>query len=175
MTATIIIIIKAYMVLLAGLLDWFRGSNNRWCPTALRSALYGFCLAAILGSEHLWTWFAFTALWMLGEAPGWGEPVGAIYDLRDMRPDKLEWWQFGALKRNARFAVVVRGLMWGFPPALLGVIDPVYCAALGMTFAFPAAILIDVRYNLITWNWQEGEIFRGLFMGVMAFIWQFFT
>lgn len=163
-----ILTIKLYLLLLSGPLDWLRGSDIRWCPTLVRSLAYGFGLAILLGSSHLWTWPVFAVLWAVGEAPGWGEPVGAILDRRPMRPGHLERWQVGPLKTNSWLAVTARGAIWAAPPALLALVDPVYLASLGLLLIFPATLMLDRRKTLLTWNWQEWELLRGWSMGVVA-------
>jgi len=105
------------------------------------------------------------AAYVLGEAPGWGEPLGAyLYD-RKMLKNHLEWWQFGPFKKNSLAALTLRGMIWGLPVA----------SAVGYLFGFDYALLVFVSFTLSMTlsadfargfvkgavKWERGENIRG--------------
>lgn len=106
------------------------------------------------------------AAYVLGEAPGWGEPLGAFLSGRPMRPEDLEWWQFGPFKRNAIAALALRGMMWGLPVA--GVVGYLFGFgyALVVFWSFTAAMtwaadLARAIYKDDPISWERGETIRG--------------
>jgi len=115
------------------------------------------------------------AAYVLGEAPGWGCPLGAYLEDKPMHGWDLEWWQFGPLKRTPGPALVFRGLMWGAPIA--GVIWYLF------DWHYAVVVLLAYAWSMITGpmlasgNWERMESIRGalvivlICVGVLAVEW----
>ena len=153
------------LILLSAGLDRLRGMGL-WAGTTPWAILNGWVIAALLGHPwDLWT-PAIAALFALGSAPGWGNPMGRILapDHRDF--GDYEWWQVGPLRKDATLALAFRGAMWGLP----------LLALYGIPNGTPALWVVPVAYAVAfpvsTWlatlipasgfrKWQWAEAIRG--------------
>lgn len=170
------LLVGALLILISTVADRLRGTGGyllgrRWV------IVQGLALAYLLGARSWESLAIVTALWWLGSAPGWGEPVGAVLDDRPQNPKKKEWWQVLGLQNpgGAKASLFVRGLLWGvclipaaFHPHLgMGILAMV----LVMTLSFPAATYISREPGLFgSWEpWAVMEVTRGLLAGTGAF------
>ena len=136
------------------------------------TAVYGLLIAAIFGHLTDWLGGAIILAFALGESSGWGTPMGSALFGTAMRQDKLEWWQFGPLKRDPFAALMFRGAMWGAPVAALATFDIRLLAVLPIfAVSMPVAVLIARRFDAepgLKWSYQErirGAIVGALCMG----------
>lgn len=166
-------------------LDRLRGSSRpRWMPGlmwALRTALYGYAVAAVFGYWADWSTLAIVIGFVLGERPGWGYPMGQYrmgeFLFRERYPSaEPEWWQLGRLKNNAELSLWVRGAMWGLPVSVFGFVVSgdwqLFWFAVAMTYAFYMAELThslfgDAHIWPKSWSGAWNEIYRGVYLGLM--------
>ena len=172
--------IEPLLIALAGYLDRMRGSDYDVLPEIVWKGkeignsewkiLYGWVVAALFGHAFSWLTIPIIILFAIGEAWGWGEPIGAALTGKPMNPDKLEWWQKGALKSDPWAALGVRGLMWGAPVALLSFWEPLL---MSLPFIFmitmPLGVLAakHIPKSTISEKWTYQEIIRGLLTGLL--------
>ena len=161
-------------IVLMSYLDRLRGTGTRLFKGDAR-LLMGWCLAALMGHGFDMLTLPIIALFAIGEAPGWGTPMAALYGDKMSQTDQ-EWWQVGLLKTNAWLALTVRGLMWGAPIALLGYWDPsLYWMPLVFGIAMPLSVFITKHLDRFQSEYVEGEAWarmeylRGLLMGSISF------
>ena len=175
------ILLLLVAALLLGYLDRLRGSDDydlvrgvNGVDTLLQGLLVGF-LAGVGG----WWLLAFAVLWLIGERPGWGEPLGAHLHQKPMRADHLEWWQLGPLKKSPAMACLFRGILWGLPCLLLLPWQPqvaVVPVASGVAFAL-APVVARQFHETEQWHWplpptekgrwDKGEALRGWVLGLL--------
>lgn len=129
--------------------------------------MYGWMCAAVVGHPFdIFTLASGLAI-ALGRAPGWGEPIGAALERRQMVEERLEWWQIGPAARHTWVALWARGAMWGMCFLPLAWFDHKFLAATAaFTIALPAAILIERLRGTNNWEWQER--FRGWIAGILC-------
>lgn len=159
------------LAILLGPLDAARGGQWRNLDAQLMTAVYGLAVALMLTRDPLGI-AILTLAFVLGEATGWGCPLGWALSGRDDGCMK-EWWQFGALRRRPWLSLAVRGVLWGAPVALAGWLLDVD-AALWMPIIMPAAMVAApalVRAS-IGWRpakhlWGMQEWVRGWLVGAM--------
>lgn len=131
--------------------------------------MYGWMCAAIIGHPYDAFTLAAGLAVALGRAPGFGEPIGALLERRDMVEERLEWWQVGLAARNAWAALCMRGAMWGACFLPLAWFDYHFLAAsAAFTVAMPAAILVERLRGTNNWEWQER--FRGWIAGAISML-----
>ena len=175
----------ALAVLLLGYLDRLRGSGGYGLvrgTNAPDTLLQGLLVAWLAGVDEPVPALACALLWLVGERPGWGEPLGAHLHRRAMRPEQLEWWQLGALKRSAALACLFRGMLWGLPClALLPWAPQVALVPLASGLAFALAPLLARRLHATDqWRWplpptekgrwDKAEALRGWLLGALLFV-----
>lgn len=145
----------------AAVLDRLRG-DAKGPPKFLESIVYGLVIGFALGLPYDdWQLYAFGVLFAAGAAPGWGEPLGAVFDKRGMFPERLERWQVGPLAKNVPLALIARGIIWGLPVLILipwhldVIVVPVVYA-----FVFPIAAYVAyaIKKNK---GWELMEYLRG--------------
>ena len=166
------------LIIGAALADRLRGMGA--IPGLVANTMYALLPAYALGFWSLGVapTLLFIGCFVLGEAPGWGEPLGAALDDKLMAQHRLEWWQFGPLTYDEWWALVFRGAMWGVPFLVLG---HWYHSAIWMLPAFtivmPLAVWLvnffpqmalekDGKYKSRKWEWQE-YIRGGLMMALV--------
>ena len=159
---------------LCGPLDRVRGHHKHILNhRALDKLAYGAALTLALGFHRDPLLFVIcAALLALGMAPGWGEPMGAILDKRQMRPDFLEWWQIGPARRSPWVAVALRGLLWGAPLIPLALYSrdwSLLAVSPVMAVAFVTGMHIGPRLPYIEPDdaWGRCEWARGWVAGAM--------
>jgi hypothetical protein len=137
--------LEVALIVFCGLKDRLRG--NSWGMALPFAALNGFGLAALMGLFFTPWALLVAALFTLGSSLGWGNPLGAALQGRDMDPHSLEWWQKGPLAKNKWLALAARGLMW-FPT---------------MAIAFPLSAWLASRHKFknTTQQWEASEFIRG--------------
>ncbi len=145
----------------AAVLDRLRG-DAKGAPKFLESIVYGLVIGFALGLPYDgWQMYAFGVLFAVGAAPGWGEPLGALFDERGMFPERLEWWQVGPLKKHILPALIARGALWGIPVLALYYWHPEVVAVLATyVVAFPAAAYIGRKIKG-SMGWELMEYIRG--------------
>ena len=154
-------------LILGSIIDRVRGG---WLPFPWfrkpLTLLYGMLIAISLGILD-WTTIAAGVLFWIGEKPGWGEPFGAIIHDREMRSDKIEWWQVGVLRKSPYLASLARGLLWSVPllPLAYFHIEFAYVIPLiglsTMVAAQAAHIWYDEEVKIID-AWEFMELLRGV-------------
>lgn len=148
-----------------GFLDRIRGDKFLGNKT-LKTLLYAWTVTALLGISFTYMTIPFILAFWLGASIGWGEPYGATIDGRKMRHDRYEWWQVGPIKRSVRLAIIVRGLLWGLPISVLGVLaaNPmIILAGVAYILAFPIALFT-------TRDWEKSEWVRGWIAGAFLLV-----
>lgn len=110
------LVLQIAAALACGPLDRLRGHHAHLFGLRIADKIvYGLALAAVAAPTDPIA-FALVALAMIaGMSPGWGEPMGAILEGRDMRPGHLEWWQKGRAEKDPYVALALRGVIWGAP------------------------------------------------------------
>lgn len=71
---------------------------------------------------ELWEQVAVFAVIFGGMSIGWGNPMGAYLYNTPIQQDKLHSWQVGIFKKNAFYALIFRGTLWGILLVPLGYI-----------------------------------------------------
>lgn len=163
--------------LICGLFDRLRGSSQVGVSKTIELFLWGLVLASFFTDSYLQI-SVFAALFTLGGAPGWGQPVASYLMSRPQNQNDLEWWQFSKLKENPLLALFFRGLMWGIPLLITIKWMPFSVIVLiAMGIAMPAAAWLS-KSKLFdkgpdTWGWME--LLRGVIFGTLvASLSQFF-
>lgn len=135
-------------ILAFGLADRLRGSGWFRYGHGVGLVAMGMVAAFIL---HVTGWVALYVIIVvaLGGSPGWGSPLGAAYDGRQMERNNYEWWQVGILRKSTVAALAARGFMWG---ALLLPVSTL--ATVAFTVAFVVAPYI-ARWMKLSWAWME--------------------
>lgn len=154
---------------LVAALDRLRGSGL--VPKSLAQIVYGLVVGLFLSFDYKF-FLPFTALFVAGVSPGWGQPLGAYLGSRPPEPEKKEKWQFGSLPTKPFLSVVVRGLIWALPPMLLVFwFSFVWIFSLSILIAFvlAAAVTRDLIKSSNKW-WDRHEIIRGALLGVFCVI-----
>ena len=168
------------LIILCGYLDRMRGSDYtvlpslKWDGEEIGNSewkiLYGWVVAALFGHAFSWLTIPIIILFAIGEAWGWGEPLGSALQGRKMNQDNLEKWQFGPLKKDPWLALAFRGLMWGAPVALLlSWFDPILMSLpFLLMLSMPVACLIAKQLSGTTSEkWAYQELIRGLLLGLL--------
>lgn len=152
-----------FAILAMGVADRVRGGG--WFAGGHLSGMLamGLITAGLVGAHGLVAAYVVAAV-MLGAAPGWGEPLGALFDRRPMGPN-YEWWQRGFLRESAHAAAAARGVMWGLP---LLPVSPT--AALAYVAAFTASPYLVRNYQSSRVDmWGVMEVTRGILIaGIIA-------
>lgn len=165
------LLMKVLLAYSCGLIDRFRGDKvDVLYSKSVEATVYGLMVAAIMGFNLLEATL-FAGLWLVGAAFGWGCPLGAYLADKPMKPEDLEWWQVGPLKKSVMFALIVRGVMWGLPVAAVGYLNPLaYAWPVAMGIIFPLALIITRYYNNIVNvpGWETQEFVRGWLVGIVA-------
>ena len=157
--------------LACGPVDRLRGSARGLPSKTLELALYGLLIGIAMGLLPSPWLYAVAALFALGGAPGWGEPLGAALEKRPMLGQRLEWWQVGPLQTDVRLAIVARGALWGVPCLLVAPWAPHAVLLVPiMAFAMLAAVYIGLAFEeFLEWNaWHVMEVSRGLIAGILV-------
>lgn len=178
-------------VLLSTSFDRARGSQS------YLTILPAFLLAGYIGLNvpdlPWWGVLAIAMGYILGESTGWRHPIGSFLKKTPMPKTDLHWWQQGKLfKTNILAALILRGCLWGLPPAIVCIvfgISPIpfllfpisFVGSLYITRAFfekdrPEKSLFTIaEYKIRNKDfadllWSRMEYVRGL-MITPAFIW----
>ena len=160
-------------VLLCGFFDRMRGDPRDVISRTFEKVAYGLCVGwLLLGHDNPYALAAFAAFFAIGVSPAWGAVIGAVLYKQKMQGEA--WWQAGKLKYSIFPALVVRGLIWAAPCALVGFYDlDALWSIPAITIAFTASpyitIVIDDKYDLKD-IWATNEIVRGLMLGVFCAI-----
>jgi len=162
-----------------GPLDRLRGGLFPEVKSQIGGLLYGLALASLLTQEP-WQIAILMAAFMLGEASGWGCPLGeALSGKYD--GCKYEWYQVGPLKQSPWMSLFVRGYIWGLPMALAGIFIGVPMAlAIPFIFALatplaPAICRLSTGWQNAKYMWPTQEWVRGWLVGFMTLgvVWNF--
>lgn len=160
-------------VVLSGFLDRVRG--DAWHLLGYRTVdklALGYCMSVVAGFPFdLLVTPLIVAAMMVGMSWGWGEPMGAAIVGRDMKPEKLEWWQVSVLKTNVWAALAARGALWGLPVGMVGAFVapslmwfvPIY------TLAFPLSVVIGKKFG-VDKAWEYSEYTRGWVAASLVFL-----
>lgn len=156
-----------FYILANGCGDRVRGSYSALIGAFIfAAALILNGLGEIIGMNLYLYLVLLISAYMLGEAPGWGEPLGAYLGKKPMRADRLEGWQIGILKHNAALALLARGFIWGLPIGLvIGYADPALgiASCMAFTFSMLAAARLALLFDESPWErWKRGELIRGI-------------
>lgn len=167
-------------VFLCAVLDRLRGSEVG-PGKGVEQTLYGFAVAySLLGLDATWWhYIAVAGAFIIGAAPGWGQPIGAF--IGGIRTGEPEWWQFGKLKDKPALSLVVRGLIWGAPVALL---TPFIPQAIGMLPVMAVAMIGGAWLGKLSGpdkvlftagsanvnGWLLHEIYRGALVGAGTWV-----
>lgn len=118
-------------------------------PEKLRSLYVGHIAAAIIlaycaGYAETWILFAMIFAYIIGEAPGYGHPLGRLIygDFHKMKfptsqPERFQ--ELFKIENNDWISIVVRGIIWGIPFVPLGIVDWRFFV---MPFVFMLAFLV---------------------------------
>lgn len=163
------IAVQILAALACGPLDRLRGHATHLFGLRLADKVaYGLALSLIMSQDPVVV--VFTTLAMIaGMSPGWGEPMGAILDKREMKD--FEWWQFGPLKQNPWLALMFRGFLWGLPVVPVAVYFQdisLLAYILAFTVAMPLAMLA-ARLPFGRDKWGSVEFARGWVAGAILF------
>lgn len=156
-----------------GIFDRVRGSefnlfgnlrNNR----TYEKAVLGYITAASLGH-----WFDYLTLPLLilvgiGMSLGWGEPLGAALNRRQMNIYNLEDWQIGITRSNVWAALTLRGIIWGSFSLPLAYFDPmvaILVLAYAIGFPLSAYVARDASRYVGYEAWGLSEFLRSFFAG----------
>lgn len=142
----------------------------------LRKLAYGLAVAGFIAwqSDLCWSFvLAYSCLFALGSAPGWGRPMGEA--LGGVPNRQYEWWQGTKALTQTKYALLFRGCMWtGFavPALLFGCSPLVLLAVPAMTVAFWAAPYITVALAYQTgfrfeYRWKVAEGLCGAIFGLL--------
>jgi hypothetical protein len=159
------------LAILLGPLDAARGGYWRNVDAQLATAIYGLAVAVMLSGDPLHI-ILLTLAFALGEATGWGCPLGWALSGKDDGCMK-EWWQFGALRRRPWLSLAVRGVLWGLPVALAGWLLGVQAslwmpAVMGAAMvAAPALVRASIGWRPAKHLWAAQEWVRGWLVGAM--------
>lgn len=170
-------VIEIILAAMLGPLDRLRGG---WFPAIdaqIGGLVYGVAIAAMLTHEP-WKIAVLMVAFMLGEAPGWGCPLGMALSGRDDGCTR-EWWQD---RRDSPWIdLSYRGFIWGLPIAIAGVFIGVP-VALAMPFIFciamplaPAMVRASIGWRDAKHLWPMQEFVRGWLVGLMTLgaVWKF--
>lgn len=147
-------------VLICAVADRVRGTIaiGIWPYAFLISTAFGNNIFVMLG-------------FVLGESISWGKPLGAYIKGNKRQGYNREWWQNKYLGERILLSLVVRGLMWGLPPALAGYYTGAETALFLLpiiTTAFVVSAIIVRRFyksNLDS-KWKAMELVRGGLIGL---------
>lgn len=149
-----------------GIMDRWRGDRDDIVSKLIEKLLYGVavCLAAT-GTLFTPLLPLFMLALLAGSSSGWGEPLGALIERREMDDARLERWQRmilpGLLRRSAISALIVRGAIWGAPFLPLALFDPALLAV-------PVAFLVAVPVAPYLFrDWEIQEFVRGTMAGAI--------
>lgn len=138
-------------------------------PSKINTALHSWTIALCLGHGFdvagLWLVVALT----LGEASGWGHPLGWALFGKDA--GKKERYEFGPLLRNPWLSLAVRGLIWALPAAVVAFFyDPlIYNLLWIMSGTMVAAPWIATKTaKRFPDLWATQEFYRGFLTGALA-------
>lgn len=148
--------IELLAIICMGSMDRWRGDADDIGSRLLEKLLYGAATCAAATGTLLTPLLPLFLFAMLaGSSSGWGEPLGALIERREMDPSKLERWQHvilpGLLRRSPIAAMIVRGAIWGAPFLPLAWFDPVLLA---VPLAFMVAVPV-APYLFRDWEIQE--------------------
>ena len=152
-------------ILAAGLFDRMRGSGWFKYSHFIGMAGMSVSLGVLLG-VHGWTFLAFVSIFMLGAAPGWGNPLGAAFDFRNMGSN-YEWWQIGVLRKSVPLALLARGIMWTLPT--LPFSSPTFVALGALAFPLSVYMVRDIPGKRAA-AWSMLEFTRGVLFGIAAYV-----
>lgn len=159
--------------LACGPLDRLRGHHVHLFNLRMADKVaYGFALALVAApADPIAVPFIMIAM-ILGMSPGWGEPIGATLENRDMRKEHLEWWQKGLAATDPMTALAIRGVIWGLPivPVALWFED---WSLLGIIPAFAIAMPLSMfaaKLEIGKDKWGNTEFARGWIAAVIIFL-----
>lgn len=193
--------VLAFLAALAmPLLDRMRGSDTGVINRTVCKYLMSFAVLLMLFGANVvnyWIYFWFIALYLVGSSIGWGAPVGA--GLQQMTEEQyrklvevdkqkglLEWYVRGKLKGSWLSGLFMRGLLWGFLPAIPLAVYGWHAQALMLLFTYTLAMpfgvvaanivegtKVDEALKAVSLSvteeadkWGNQEILRGLFVGI---------
>lgn len=158
-------------IIALGAYDRVRGAGNDLMMFGRFVGLLGMgnSVSIILGLHGLETLIVI-ALMFAGGTAGWGIPLGAAFDGREMKPSdgKYHRWQVGFLRKNVFAAMVARGIIWGSCLAVFS-----WKAGLAYGIAFAAAPYLARIIPISRGNaWQLMEFGRGILAGTLLAVLQ---
>ncbi len=156
-------------------LDRFRGRETA-VAAGVSKVAYGVFVALCLSGWDYQNWhtYAAGALFAAGSAPGWGNPIGAVLTRTEMPANTYQGWQkFKLVQTNVTAALLVRGLIWGAPVALMWFLQPGalqwFVPAVTMPLAFTAAPYLARKFvPAVTDRWAIMEHIRGGVFGALT-------
>jgi hypothetical protein len=174
MTPSVLVGSVLFAVVLGGL-DRLRGMDLP--GAAVRKLVYGLMVGGYIahtsGAMPL-TGVLYGALFALGSAPGWGNPVGRALINRDNHPHSPpERWQVGPLRDNVPLALAARGAMWTAPGLLVLPLHMdwlIVLAVPAMSVAFLAAPYMARAVLTAPLSWSLQEFLRGLLFGLLLVV-----
>jgi len=159
-------VIAFFAIVLMGILDRWRGDRDDLGSKLIEKLLYGsaVCVAAT-GTPFTPLLPLFILAMLAGSSSGWGEPLGALIERREMDDARLERWQRmilpGLLRRSAVAALIVRGAIWGAPFLPLAWFDP---ELIRVFVAFLVAVPVA---PYLFRDWEIQEFARGCIAGII--------
>ncbi len=162
----------AFLVIACAMFDRARGDKFDLIDRAAEQIMYGLAIAFCSG-QFGWQSLVVAGLWWIGCSVGWGEPLGAFLDRRDMDYSNLQSWQFGPFATSPALALLLRGWIWGLPLLAAGYfIDwRWYFVAALMPLPVIGAPWIARATNwrwLAPSTWEQQEYYRGLLSGILV-------
>lgn len=159
--------------------DRFRGSGSTTIKCDWNAAfLFALIIFMLYPNLSGWEIFLLGILYKLGESSGWGEPLGALFDNREMTEERLEWWQKGILARNIDVAVLFRGFMWSVPISLFFAyyISPILAIVTVVStvisfYVSPLIVTRLIKFDAGTDTWGKMEEVRGFLMMMPISLW----
>lgn len=160
-------IINILLIAATTVLDRLRGQGK--LPKGLMQVCYGLAIGCYLHLDVLFV-VLFTLAFVAGISPGWGNPIGSYIAGRDMEPSKNEIWQYGIFEKNVFLAVVLRGMIWAAPIAILSIKYPEAKPAIpAIIIAFPlAATIAKLLLKRTIKAWEYHELIRGFLVGLLV-------
>lgn len=156
------------LALLLGPLDAARG--GQFLPK-IGALLYGLAVSLMLTNEP-WQILILTIAFILGEASGWGCPLGMALSGKDDNCQR-EWWQ---LWREPWTSLAIRGFLWGLPVSIAGTLIGApqatalpFIMLIAMPLA-PALVRASIRWHDAKHLWPMQEWVRGWLIGGMLWM-----
>ena len=167
------------LILLMGFFDRLRGDAFHLIHRTVEKLTYGWIVAALAGYPLDFFTVGIAGLWAVGMSFGWGEPLGAFLERREMSIVRLEWWQRGILEKDTLLAIVARGALWGLCITPLAFFDlDLLVIAVAITIAFTLSVFIArffIVLNNRSWyqlkgsSWEATEYLRGWIAGLIIY------